>query len=76
MKLSVSLSDEELAILDRYVSERDMPSRSAAIQLAIRRLDLAWLAAEYEAAHDEWDGSEDATLWDSTSGDGLTSAPR
>jgi len=29
------------------------------------------LAAAYEAAFLEWDGSEDAALWDSASGDGL-----
>ncbi|MCL2653795.1 MAG: hypothetical protein FWD63_08435 [Propionibacteriaceae bacterium] len=28
------------------------------------------LAAAYEAAFLEWDGSEDAALWDSISGDG------
>lgn len=38
MKLSVSLSDEDVAVLDRYADAAGLSSRSAAIQRAIRML--------------------------------------
>jgi hypothetical protein len=34
------------------------------------------MAAAYTAAWDEWAGSEDAALWDTTSSDGLADAQR
>ena len=38
MKLSISLPEEDVAALDRYVRAAGIPSRSAAIQRAIRML--------------------------------------
>lgn len=71
MKLSVSLPDEDLAFLDEYMEKVGIPSRSAAVQKAIRLLRTAELAEAYEAAFEEWHGSEDAALWESTVGDGI-----
>ena len=74
MKVSVSLSEEDLAALDRYVEQAGLESRSAAVQQAIRRLQDPQLEADYAAAWQEWEASGDAELWDVTSGDGLTDA--
>ena len=50
MKLSVSLSADDLAALDRYVEQAGLESRSAAVQQAIRRLQDPELEAAYAAA--------------------------
>lgn len=71
MKLSVSLPDDDLAFLDEYMAKVGIPTRSAAVQKAIRLLRAAELAEAYEAAFEEWSASEDAELWDSTVGDGI-----
>ena len=71
MKLSVSLPGDDVEFLDEYAKERGLDSRSAAVHQAVRMLRVAELVSEYEAAFKEWDESEDAALWDSTSGDGI-----
>jgi len=72
VKLSVSLSEQDVAALDEVVRERGLPSRSAAVQEAIRLLRQAGLADAYAAAWSEWDASGEADLWDTTSADGLS----
>ena len=43
MRLSISLSDDDVATLDRYVKAAGLASRSAAIQRAMRLLgDPTW----------------------------------
>lgn len=69
MKISVSLPEEDIAFLDGYTAE----SRSAAIHEAIRLLRQEGLRREYEDAFAEWDGSEDARLWDHVAADGIES---
>lgn len=76
MKLSISLSEEDVAALDRYVQAAGVPSRSAAIQRAIRMLQDPELEDAYAAAWDEWQGSGEATAWDVTTADGLAHAAR
>jgi len=76
MKLSVSLSEEDVASLDRYARATGLKSRSAAIQEAIRLLGDPELEQDYAAAWDEWEASGDAEAWETTSGDGLVDAPR
>lgn len=76
MKLSVSLSDDELAVLDAYVQSAGLPSRSAGIQRAIRLLRFPNLEQDYRDAWTEWFESGDEEIWDATSGDGLTDAAR
>lgn len=71
MKLSISLSDEDVAFLDHEIALGHMASRSAGVQEALRELREQRLDAEYDDAWQEWNGSEDQVLWDSTSGDGL-----
>ena len=76
MKLSVSLSESEVAALDKYAHAAGLKSRSAAIQQAIRLLGDAELQAAYEAAWQEWEDSGDADAWASAAADGLADAPR
>lgn len=76
VKLSVSLSEGEVAVLDKYARAAGLKSRSAAIQQAIRLLGDPELEAAYAAAWQEWETSGDAAEWESTVGDGLADAPR
>lgn len=76
MKLSVSVSEDDVAVLDRFAAASGLPSRSAAVQHAIRLLATAELEDDYEAAWAEWDGSGDRAAWEGTLGDGLPDAPR
>lgn len=71
MKISVSLPEQDLAVLDALVAEGLATGRSGAIRLAIDRvrdsaLEIA-LAQQFAAAQSEW--SDDG--WDATAGDGL-----
>lgn len=70
-KISVSLSDDDLAALDAHVRSAGLPGRSAGVQEAIRRLRLADLGTDYAAAFSEADEAE-ARDWDTTAADGLT----
>ncbi|MDF1487742.1 ribbon-helix-helix domain-containing protein [Tessaracoccus caeni] len=74
VKLSVSLADRDVAILDRYMKATGTTSRSAVIQRAIRLLGDPGLGDDYLAAWDEWAQSDDAELWETTVGDGITHA--
>jgi Arc/MetJ-type ribon-helix-helix transcriptional regulator len=76
MKLSVSLRDEDVAVLDEYVQTSGLGSRSAALQHAIRLLRHPDLEHDYTAAWDEWESSGQQASWDGTAGDGLTDAAR
>ena len=72
MKLSVSLPDEDLRFLDGHARRRGLRSRSAAVHEAVGLLRAADLEAEYAAAWQEWEVAEEAGLWDSTTGDGIS----
>lgn len=74
MKVSVSLSKEDLAALDRYVEQSGLESRSAGVQQAIRRLEDPQMEADYAAAWDEWANAGDEDAWASASSDGLSDA--
>ncbi|MDA3646416.1 ribbon-helix-helix domain-containing protein [Saccharopolyspora indica] len=76
MKVSVSLSDEDVTFVDSYAEQTGARSRSAVIHQAINMLRTAELEEAYESAWDEWDGSDDARLWDVTTADGVADAPR
>jgi len=74
MKLSVSVSVQDVAVLDEYARTAGVRSRSAAVQHAIRLLRASRLEEEYACAFDEWDASVDSAAWDSASGDGVVDA--
>ncbi len=71
MKLSISLSDGDVALLDEHVRAAGLPSRSAAVQHAIRMLAHEQLQQDYAAAWDEWDASGDREAWETVTTDGL-----
>ena len=70
MKLSVSLTEDDVEYLAAYARERGLDSRSAAVQKAVWLLRASELGDAYEAAWSEWADSEDGDLWDAVSGDG------
>ena len=76
VKLSVSLSESEVAALDKYTHAAGLKSRSAAIQQAIRLLGDAELQTAYEAAWQEWEDSGNADAWEAAAADGLVDAAR
>ncbi len=76
MKLSVSLSREDVAVLDDYARTAGLRSRSAALQQAIRLLRHADLEQDYVAAWDEWDASGEREAWEGVTGDGFVDAAR
>jgi hypothetical protein len=76
MKLSVSLSEEDVAILDEFAQTAGLPSRSAALHHAVRMLRLPELEHDYEAAWQEWEASGDQAAWGVTAADGIVDATR
>ncbi len=50
MKLSVSLTEQDVEFLDFYIKTHDLESRSAALQAALRALRDVELEEEYEKA--------------------------
>jgi Arc/MetJ-type ribon-helix-helix transcriptional regulator len=79
VKLSVSLSAEDVAFVDEYGERTGEPSRSSVIQRAIGLLRAAELEEEYASAFDEWaaaEAGETARAWDRTAADGLADEAR
>ena len=76
MKLSVSLPERDVALLDDFARAAGLTSRSAALQHAIRLLRLPDLEQEYAAAWEEWESSGEEAAWRAATGDGLGDAPR
>ena len=76
MKLSVSLPEADVRLLDDYARATGLPSRSAAVHHAISMLRLAGLEREYAAAWEEWESSGPSVAWAQAVGDGLTDAAR
>lgn len=74
MKLSVSLPDEDVVILDEFVRATGLPSRSAGLHHAVRMLRLPDLEHDYEAAWREWEAGADQAAWSVTSADGWVDA--
>lgn len=76
MKLSVSLSEQDVAVLDEYAHTSGLPSRSAAVAHAIHLLRFPDLEQDYAEAWDEWESSGEQAAWDATVADGLIDAAR
>ncbi|WP_029117746.1 ribbon-helix-helix domain-containing protein [Mycobacterium sp. URHB0044] len=76
MKLSVSLSDEDVEVLDHYVERVGLPSRSAGVQRAIRMLRFPALENDYDEAWSEFASAGDEETWDKAASDGLGDAAR
>ncbi len=75
MKLSVSLPDEDVALVDEYARSSGLKGRSAVIQHALRLLRQAELEQDYAAAWEEWEVAGEQSTWDTTAGDGVADAP-
>ncbi|WP_138732020.1 ribbon-helix-helix domain-containing protein [Modestobacter excelsi] len=76
MRVSVSLSDDDVALLDEFARAAGLKGRSAVIQHALRLLRRAELEQDYAAACEEWEVSGEQSTWDVTAGDGVIDAPR
>ncbi|MGO4593182.1 ribbon-helix-helix domain-containing protein [Leifsonia sp. 2TAF2] len=73
-KLSVSLSDEDVAYLDEIASAERNGNRSAVIHDMVRLFREIRYEDAYRQAFEEWEGSEDQKLWNTTVADGLGSS--
>lgn len=62
----MSLPDSDISYLESV-----SPNRSAAMHTVIEKVRSAELIDAYADAYAEWQGGEDADLWDSVSGDGI-----
>jgi len=71
MKVSISLSDEDLEFVDSQTRAGRYPTRSAAVQAAIRIMRDREHVDSYAAAWDEWDSSGDSAIWDAAADDGI-----
>ena len=76
MKLSVSLSDDDVAVLDAYVKRVGLPSRSAGVQRAVQMLRWPTLEEDYAEAWQQWSADDDSEAWESSVGDGVSDAAR
>jgi predicted transcriptional regulator len=76
MKLSISVTEEDVALLDEYARATGLRSRSAAVQQAIHLLRQVDLEDDYAAAWEEWESSGERATWEGTVGDELADASR
>ena len=76
MKLSISLSDEDVAVLDAYIERAGLSSRSAGLQRAIRMLRHPALEADYGNAWAEWSAAGEEDIWENALSDGTADAAR
>ncbi len=72
MKLSVSLPEEDVVLLDEHVRKSGLRSRSAAVHQAIGLLRQSGLDAAYADAWSEWESSGEREVWEITATDGLS----
>jgi hypothetical protein len=76
VKLSVSLSDDDVAVLDAYVERVGLPSRSAGVQRAVQMLRWPTLEEDYANAWQQWSADDHSDAWEGTVGDGVSDAAR
>ena len=70
MKVSVSLTDEDIAYIDEYARRTGAPSRSSVLHKAVSVLRLSEIEDAYASAWDEW-RQADGDVWEVTADDGL-----
>jgi Arc/MetJ-type ribon-helix-helix transcriptional regulator len=76
MKISVSLSEADVRVLDEYAAAEGLPSRSAAVHRAVELLRSAELEDDYAAAFAEWNASGEEAAWEVAAADGVVDAAR
>ena len=64
-------SEEAVESLDRFIAEHKIPSRSVAIQEAIKQMTASDLSAAYTRAFAEWEQAPENACWDTAVADGL-----
>jgi len=69
-KISVSVSEPDLAFIDQYTTEHGVASRSATVQRAIALLRANELSDAYVEAWQEW-SEQGGADWEPTAADGL-----
>ncbi|MGI8609898.1 MAG: ribbon-helix-helix domain-containing protein [Candidatus Dormibacteria bacterium] len=70
MKVSVSLPTDDVDFLDSYARAQGYDSRSAVLHQAVRLLRTSELGPAYADAWREWSDSGEASVWETTAGDG------
>ena len=70
MKISISLSSQDLEFLDSY-SRVHKASRSAVVRRAVGLLRVSELSSDYAAAFDEWADHGHDEAWEATVADGV-----
>lgn len=76
VKISVSLTESDLATLYEFTRTAGLPARSAVVQAAVAGYGWAGSREDYAAVWQEWDDPGDQASWDGTAGDGLNDAAR
>ena len=71
MKLSVSLSEDDVRFLEEFARSQGMASRSAALQRAVTLLRASQLGPAYADAWEQWETSGEAEVWAPVAADGL-----
>jgi antitoxin ParD1/3/4 len=69
-KLSISLTEDLVKFIDFYRTDQGLKARSEVVDHALRLLKQHSLEVAYEEAYAEM--AQEAALWDTTVGDGLT----
>jgi predicted transcriptional regulator len=67
VKLSISLTEDDVALLDQIAAAAGFPSRSAVVQHALARLRAQALRGDYAEAWDEFADAGDAGRWEASS---------
>jgi len=76
VKISVSLTEDDLAVVDEYARASGLSNRSEVIRRALRLLQRAGLESDYAAAWEEWEATGEQAAWERAAADGLGDAPR
>ncbi len=64
MKISISVTDEDVALLDQVADAGEFSSRSAVVQYALSKLRVQGLQGEYADAWQEFTEGGDAGRWE------------
>ena len=75
MKVSVSLTDDDVTYIDEYARRTGATSRSSVLHRALTVLRMSEIEEAYAAAWDEWRHAE-GDAWEVTVDDGLSPGDR
>jgi len=71
VKISTTVTEFDLAFLEKYTAQHGLPSRAAGFHAAIKALRELELQQQYLEADEEWYTSGEAEVWECVSGDGI-----